>query len=57
MFREIPFYKPLVGKEEIDQIDEVLELDGESKVEEFEAEIANFVGAEYAKTTCTATAA
>ncbi|MCK9161214.1 MAG: DegT/DnrJ/EryC1/StrS aminotransferase family protein [Arcobacter butzleri] len=57
MFREIPFYKPLVGKEEIDQIDEVLELDGESKVEEFEAEIANFVGAEYAISTCNATAA
>lgn len=57
MTKEIPFYIPSVGKEEIDQIDEVLELNGESKVEEFEGEIANFVGAEYAIATCNGTAA
>lgn len=57
MTKEIPFYKPSVGKEEIDQIDEVLEFNGESKVEEFEGEIANFVGAEYAIATCNGTAA
>ncbi|MDY0320477.1 MAG: DegT/DnrJ/EryC1/StrS aminotransferase family protein [Arcobacteraceae bacterium] len=57
MTKEIPFYIPSVGKEEIDQIDEVLELNGESKVEEFESEIANFVGAEHAIATCNGTAA
>lgn len=57
MTKEIPFYKPSVGKEEIDQIDEVLEFKGSSKVEEFENEIANFVGADYAISTCNGTAA
>jgi dTDP-4-amino-4,6-dideoxygalactose transaminase len=57
MTKEIPFYIPSVGKEEIDQIDEVLELNGESKVEEFESEIANFVGADHAIATCNGTAA
>ncbi|QOG12647.1 DegT/DnrJ/EryC1/StrS family aminotransferase [Arcobacter sp. FWKO B] len=57
MTKEIPFYKPSVGKEEIDQIDQVLELEAGSKVEEFEVEIANFVGADYAIATCNGTAA
>ncbi len=55
--QEIPFYKPSIGVEEIDQIDEVFELGKDSKVEEFEDNIANFVGADHAIATCNGTAA
>lgn len=55
--KEIPFYKPSIGVEEIDQIDEVFELKKDSKVLEFEENLANFVGAEYAISSCNGTAA
>jgi len=55
--KEIPFYKPSIGTEEIDQIDEVFELKKESKIDEFEENIANFVGADYAIATSNGTAA
>jgi dTDP-4-amino-4,6-dideoxygalactose transaminase len=55
--KEIPFYIPSIGTEEIDQIDEVFELKKESKIDEFEENIANFVGADYAIATSNGTAA
>ncbi len=55
--REIPFYIPSIDDEESKQLQSVLELDKASKVIEFEENLKNFVGAEYAISTCNATAA
>jgi dTDP-4-amino-4,6-dideoxygalactose transaminase len=55
--KEIPFYIPSIGTEEIDQIDEVFELKKESKIDEFEENVANFVGAQHAIATSNGTAA
>lgn len=56
--KEIAFYKPSVGEEELKQLEQVLlgKKEG-SKVEEFEENMSNFVGSKYAIATCNATAA
>jgi len=55
--REIPFYKPSIDDDELAQIKSVLELSKESKVEEFEENLKNFVGADYAIAACNGTSA
>lgn len=56
--REIPFYKPSIDDEELNVINDVLQGDKDScRVEEFEENIANFIGAEHAIATCNGTAA
>jgi len=55
--REIPFYKPSIDDDELVQIKSVLELSKESKVEEFEENLKNFVGADYAIAACNGTSA
>ena len=57
MKREIPFYKPTVGQEELEQIKSVLSLESKSKVEELEGEIREFIGANHVISTYNSTAA
>ena len=57
MRREIPFYKPAVGQEELEQIKSVLSLESKSKVEELEGEIREFIGANHVISTYNSTAA
>lgn len=56
--KEIPFYKPSIDENELDQIKQVLDIRKDvSKVVEFEESMANFVGANHAIATCNSTAA
>lgn len=55
--REIPFYKPSIGELEKKLINEVLNLEDVSKVDELETKFAKYVGAKYAIATCNGTAA
>lgn len=56
--RDIAFYKSSVGEEELNELKEVLELKKDkSKVIEFEENVANFIGARYAISTCNGTSA
>ena len=56
--KDIAFYKSSVGEEELSELKSVLELNKDvSKVIEFEENMANFIGAKYAISTCNATAA
>jgi len=56
MIREIPFYKPSINHLELEQIQEVLELQKTSKVEELESEVGDYIGVPYVISTCNATA-
>lgn len=56
--KNIAFYQPTIGSEELNEIKSVLENKNESsKVQEFEDSVANFIGARYAISTCNSTAA
>ncbi len=56
--KEIAFYKSSVGEEELAQLKSVLELKKDSsKVLEFEENMAKFIGAKYAISTCNGTSA
>ncbi|MGB9801714.1 MAG: aminotransferase class I/II-fold pyridoxal phosphate-dependent enzyme, partial [Arcobacter sp.] len=56
--KEIAFYKSSVGEEELVQLKTVLELKKDSsKVLEFEENMAKFIGAKYAISTCNGTSA
>ncbi len=56
--KEIPFYRTSIADEELNQLKVVLgQSKDENKVLELEENIANFVGAKYAVSTCNATAA
>jgi len=56
--KNIAFYKPSIGSDELEQIKSVLDNKTEtSKVVEFEENMAHFVGAKHAIATCNATAA
>ncbi len=59
--REIPFYKPTVGEDEIKEVTSVLHnvnIKKEmTKVEEFEEQVAKFIGADHAIATCNGTTA
>jgi len=57
MKKEIPFYKPSIDEQELDQLKEVLTLEAKSKVEELECEIKEFIGASHVVSTYNATAA
>ena len=56
MKKEIPFYKPSIDEQELEQIQEVLSLQSKSKVDELEAEIKEFIGASNVISTYNATA-
>lgn len=56
--KEIAFYKSSVSEDELNQLKSVLDTDSkDSKVVEFEENMANFIGAKYAVATCNGTAA
>ncbi len=56
--KEIPFYRTSIADEELNQLKIVLgQNKDENKVLELEENIANFIGARYAVSTCNATAA
>ncbi|MDR1007398.1 MAG: DegT/DnrJ/EryC1/StrS aminotransferase family protein [Campylobacteraceae bacterium] len=55
--REIPFYRPMVDKLEFAYINEVLEGDKPSKIDQLEINAAKFIGAQHAIATCNGTAA
>ncbi len=55
--KEIPFYKPTIDEEELEQIESVLKLNNKSKVEELEEEIKEFIGASYVVSTNNMTSA
>ncbi|MDR0761547.1 MAG: DegT/DnrJ/EryC1/StrS aminotransferase family protein [Campylobacteraceae bacterium] len=55
--REIPFYKPMVDELELTYISEVLDGDKPSKIDQFEANAAKFIGAKHAIATYNGTAA
>lgn len=56
--KDIPFYKPSIDDNELDQIKQVMDVRKDtSKVVEFEESMANFVGANHAIATCNSTSA
>lgn len=56
--KNIAFYKPSIGSDELNEIKSVLDSSNESsKVVEFEESMAQFVGVKHAIATCNATAA
>jgi dTDP-4-amino-4,6-dideoxygalactose transaminase len=55
--KDIPFFQPTIDDEELKEIKDVLELSKGSKVDEFEDNVKNFIGADYAISTCNSTAA
>lgn len=57
MKKEIPFYKPTIDEQELQQIQEILENSSKSKVEELEEEVRDFLGASHVITTYNATSA
>ena len=56
MKKNIPFYKPSIDEQELEQIQEVLSLKSKSKVDELETEIKDFIGASNVISTYNATA-
>ena len=57
MAREIPFFKPDIGNAERTEIEEVLELEGEGKIEALEEAFVKKTGATYAVSTNSGTSA
>ncbi len=57
MAREIPFFKPDISNSEREQIEEVLNLEGSSKIEDLENEFIKKIGATYAVSTNSGTSA
>ncbi len=55
--KEIPFYVPQINKEEKRLIDEVLTLESNSKIDELEEAFADYIGAKFAVSTSSWTAA
>jgi dTDP-4-amino-4,6-dideoxygalactose transaminase len=55
--KEIPFYKPTIDEQELQQIQEILENSSKSKVEELEEEVKDFLGANHVITTYNSTSA
>ncbi len=55
--KEIPFYVPQINKEEKKLIDEVLSLEGESKIDQLEEAFAKYIGCKFAVSTSSWTAA
>lgn len=54
---EIPFYKPLIGDMEKKLINEVLNLEGDSKVDELEKKFSKYIGCNHSVSTFNGTAA
>ena len=54
---DIPFYKPTIDEQELEQIQEILQDNSKSKVEELESEVKEFIGCEHVITTYNSTAA
>jgi len=57
MSKEIPFYIPPVGEEEKRYVDEVLSLEGASKIEILEKRFQEYIGAKYALAVSSGTSA
>ena len=55
--KEIPFYKPSIDESEKKLINEVLEFNENSKVEELEKNFSKYIGCEHSVSTCNGTAA
>ncbi len=55
--KEIPFYKPSIDSSEKKLIDEVLSLDGTSKIKKLERNFSSYIGCKYAISTYNGTAA
>lgn len=55
--KEIPFYKPHIDNHEKALINEVLELQDSSKIDDLENAFSKYVGCEYSVSTCNSTAA
>jgi len=55
--KEIPFYKPSIDNSEKQLINEVLEFNSDSKVEELEKNFSKYIGCEHSVSTCNGTAA
>lgn len=55
--KEVPFYRPFTDKLEFTYINEVLEGNKPSKIDQLEESVAKFIGAKYAIATNTGTAA
>lgn len=55
--KEIPYYKPMIDNHEKELINEVLEMNGSSKVDELESNFSKYIGCEYSVSTCNGTAA
>ncbi|MCI0500268.1 MAG: DegT/DnrJ/EryC1/StrS aminotransferase family protein, partial [Epsilonproteobacteria bacterium] len=56
MKREIPFYKPTIDSNELEQIKSVLSLEIKSKIDELENEIKEFIGSDHVISTYNSTA-
>ncbi|HHH37421.1 MAG TPA: DegT/DnrJ/EryC1/StrS aminotransferase family protein [Epsilonproteobacteria bacterium] len=57
MSREIPFYIPPINEKELQYVEEVLSLEGESKVEALENQFRDYIGAKYALAVSSGTSA
>jgi len=55
--KEIPFYKPSIDNSEKQLINEVLEFNSDSKIEELEKNFSKYIGCEHSVSTCNGTAA
>ncbi|WP_024955334.1 DegT/DnrJ/EryC1/StrS family aminotransferase [Sulfurospirillum arcachonense] len=55
--KEIPFYKPLIDNTEKSLINEVLDFEDSSKIEELESNFSKYVGVKHSVSTCNGTAA
>ena len=55
--KDIPFYKPFIDNSEKTLINEVLELNDNSKVDELEKKFSTYIGCEHSVSTCNGTAA
>jgi len=55
--KEIPFYKPSIDNSEKKLINEVLEFNQNSKIEELEKNFSKYIGCEHSISTCNGTAA
>lgn len=55
--REIPFFKPSIDSKEMNQIGDVLDMNGESKINLLEDRVKKLVGCSDAISTCSGTAA
>jgi len=55
--KEIPFYKPSIDHTEKALINEVLDLNNESKIDSLEQNFSEYIGCKYSVSTCNGTAA